>query len=87
MNYEVSQETANEILYEAYEAFKLYSFFSDDFIDDSMAPIYRERARALYQVWSMITNIEFENGWNDLANFIDDDFADVIAKQEYEDRL
>lgn len=46
--------------------------------------IYHERAKALYQAWSMITNIEFQNGIYDLGKFTDDVFADVIAKQQAE---
>ena len=82
MTYQVSQDTANEILYEAFVAYVLDCFLFGN--QDITYKIYHERARALYRAWSMITNIEFENGILDLAKFTEDDFADVIAKQHAE---
>ena len=79
MTYQVSQETANEILYEAYTAYMLDKFLFDK--QDIAYKTYHERAKAMYQAWSMITNIEFQNGIYDLEKFTDDDFADVISKQ------
>lgn len=82
MTYQVSQQTANEILYEAFINYHLYGFMGREELSGWRE--YREKASAFYQAWSMITNIEFENGIHDLRKFTEDDFADVIAKQEAE---
>lgn len=83
MTYQISQETANEILYEAYCAYKLDQFFFSRY--DNAYKIYHERAKAFLQAWSMITNIELEGGIYALANFTDDDFADVILDRMADD--
>lgn len=75
--YTVDQHTANAILKEAYASWEMAEIYAD--IDDAFAMWvkYNTQAKAYYEAWSMITNIEFENGYLDLAKFHLEDFENI----------
>lgn len=84
MEYEVTQQQANEILYKAWEAFDMYdSLLAIDGMGEA-AHGYRKAAQAYYECWTMIVGYEFTNGLSELRKMSAEDFEEVISKQKAE---
>lgn len=84
MNYEVTQQQANEILYKAWEAFDMYDSLLAIKGMGEAAHGYRKAAQAYYDCWTMIVGYEFTNGLSELRNMSANDFEEVISKQKAE---
>lgn len=82
--YQVSQETANKLLYQAWNAFRMADLYLEDETLNHFYMQHAEKARAYYNAWSMVTGIEFEFGYYDLCKFTEDDFAEAIEAEERE---
>lgn len=82
MNYEVTQQKANEILYRAWEAFDM--FRSLEKIDGMFetAQCYKKAARAYYECWTTIVGYEFTNGIWELNKLCAEDFEEVIRNSK-----
>ena len=81
--YQVSQETANKLLYQAWKEYKTANMYLENMRDDWYIT-HNERGKAYYNVWSMVTGFKFEFGYYELSNLTEDDFHEVIEAEQRE---
>lgn len=82
MNYTVSQQQANEILYKAWEAFDMFRSLEKIEGMFETARNYKKQAQCYYECWTAIVGYEFTNGIWELDHMTAHDFEEVIRNSK-----